>query len=64
MHDHDRLVYPGLVPAFVKEMIKQLESIGLETEGLYRVPADRKKRNELIKYFDSNYKGTDSDRHN
>lgn len=33
-----------------------METIGLETEGLYRVPADRKKRNELIKHFDSNFK--------
>ena len=24
--------------------------------GLYRVPADRKKRQELLKYFDSNYR--------
>ena len=56
-YDHNSLVYPGLVPVFIKEIVQKLEENShLETEGLYRVPADRKKRRELLEYFDSSYK--------
>jgi len=45
------------VPVFIKEIVQKLEENShLETEGLYRVPADRKKRRELLEYFDSSYK--------
>ena len=57
--DADRagLLFPGLVPAFVRDIVERLEDMGgLDTEGLYRVPADRKKRQELLKCFDANYK--------
>ena len=56
-YDHNSLVYSGLVPVFIKEIVQKLEENShLETEGLYRVPADRKKRRELLEYFDSSYK--------
>jgi len=55
--DRTSLLYPGLVPAFVREIVARLEDDGgLDTEGLYRVPADRKKRQELLKCFDANYR--------
>ena len=45
------------MPVFIKEIVQKLEENShLETEGLYRVPADRKKRRELLEYFDSSYK--------
>ena len=37
-------------------MARLEEDGGLDTEGLYRVPADRKKRQELLKCFDANYR--------
>ena len=44
------------MPAFIREIVTRLEDLGLDTEGLYRVPADRKKRQELLKCFDANYR--------
>ena len=43
----------GLPPNVI--FVHLIVLLGMEYEGLYRVPADTKKRMELLKHFDKNY---------
>nr|XP_018670541.1 rho GTPase-activating protein 35 isoform X1 [Ciona intestinalis]XP_026693614.1 rho GTPase-activating protein 35 isoform X2 [Ciona intestinalis] len=41
-----------MVPLFVEKCVQFLETYGLSTEGLYRIPANAKERENLIRRFD------------
>ncbi|CAG5095953.1 Oidioi.mRNA.OKI2018_I69.XSR.g14414.t1.cds [Oikopleura dioica] len=48
----------ALVPVFLKVIVTAIESSSLDYEGLYRVPADSKKRSLLLKHFDETFKNS------
>ncbi|CBY22993.1 unnamed protein product [Oikopleura dioica] len=48
----------ALVPVFLKVIVSAIESSSLDFEGLYRVPADSKKRSHLLKHFDETFKNS------